>query len=466
MIAMTLAEIAQAVSGRLGRTEDAGVVVSGAAAVDSRAVPVGGLFVAVVGERVDGHDYVDAALARGAAAVLATRPDDAPHVLVEDPLVALGLLARHLVDSLETVSVVALTGSQGKTGTKDYLAQVLGVVEATVATAGNNNNELGVPLTVLRADASTRFLVVEMGARGIGHVSQLCRIAPPDVSAVLNIGTSHVGEFGSRENIALAKGEIVEALEPTGTAVLNADDPMTSAMTSRTRARVLTFGLAEDADVRGTDVEMDVLGRPAFTLHHAGRSARVVLTHMGAHQVSNALAAAAMALSVGVELEVVAHALGTTGNFSRWRMEPHVRGDGLLVVNDTYNANPESMIAAVDALAHLGANRAGRTFAVLGEMRELGPDSAASHLRVGEHVGASAIDVLVTIGEAAERIAEGARRTPGWVGDVVVTASRDEAVKWVRDNVLAADAVLVKASRGAALEHVVDELLVEGTAVR
>ncbi|MFC6153287.1 UDP-N-acetylmuramoyl-tripeptide--D-alanyl-D-alanine ligase [Nocardioides yefusunii] len=467
---MDLAEIARAVAGTVGRPQDADVVVSGPAVVDSRGATPGGLFVAVVGERVDGHDYVPAAMERGAVAVLCTRPVDAPHVLVEDPVVALGLLAHHLLDRLEHVTVLAMTGSQGKTGTKDYLAQVLGGVAPTVSTAGNNNNELGVPLTVLRADASTRHLVVEMGARGIGHVAELCAIARPQVSAVLNIGTAHVGEFGSRENIALAKGEIVESLASDGTAVLNADDEFTSVMGPRTAARVMTFGLSGDADVRAEDVEMDVLGRPAFTLVHrtdAGEErAGVVLTHIGAHQVSNALAAAAMALAVGVDLSLVAHGLGTTGGFSRWRMEPHVRGDGLLVVNDTYNANPESMRAAVEALAHIGTGRTGRTVAVLGEMRELGETSAAGHRSVGTVVGQLGIDVLVTVGEAASAVAAGARDVADWTGEAVVTASRDEAVRWLSDNVRAADAVLVKASRGAALEHVVDELLVEGTAVR
>lgn len=466
---MDLAEIARAVGGTVA-AEHAEVLVTAPASLDSRAVPRGGLFVALAGERADGHDYVAGAMASGAVAVLASRPLEEPHVLVSDVTVALGRLARHLLGRLaengEAPTVLAMTGSQGKTGTKDYLAQVLGVVQPTVATAGNNNNELGVPLTVLRADASTRHLVVEMGARGIGHVAELCEIAPPDVAAVLNIGSAHVGEFGSRENIAVAKGEIIEALTGAGTAVLNADDDLTRAMRPRTRAHVLTFGLAQDADVRAVDVSMDVMGRPAFTLTHAGRRAQVVLTHIGAHQVSNALAAAAMALAVGLDLDLVAHALGTTGNFSRWRMEPHVRGDGLLVVNDAYNANPESMRAALEALEHIGSSRRGRAIAVLGEMRELGDDALAGHRGVGRDAALHHVDVLVTIGDAAAAMSEGALSVPAWGGEVIVTASREEASRWLRENVVASDAVLVKASRGAALEHVVEQLLVEGPAVR
>ncbi|WP_239455297.1 UDP-N-acetylmuramoyl-tripeptide--D-alanyl-D-alanine ligase [Nocardioides gilvus] len=459
---MSLPEVAEVVGGVV-HDDPEGVTVTDPAGVDSRSVPVGGLFVAVVGEHADGHDYAAGAVAAGAAAVLGSRPCGVPAVVVADPVVALGLLARHVVAALG-VRVLAVTGSQGKTGVKDYLAAVLAGVGPTVATLGNNNNELGVPLTALRATTGTEYLVVEMGARGVGHIDELCVITPPDVAAVVNVGTAHVGEFGSRERIALAKGEIVEALGDDGVAVLNADDPLVREMATRTSARVLTFGAEGEVSWRGLD--FDALGRPTFELGHRDHWARVSLQQLGAHQVSNAAAAAAMSLAVGVDLDTVATRLGQVVEVSRWRMEPHVRSDGLLVVNDAYNANPESMRSAVQTLGHIKASRAGRTIAVLGEMRELGADTLTGHRSVGESVASARIDVLVTVGDSAAQIADAAQQEHGWVGEAIITASRDEALLWVRENVTATDAVLVKASRGAALERIVEEILAEGAAAR
>lgn len=459
---MTLPQIAGVVGGAV-HDDPEGVTVNAPAGVDSRSVPVGGLFVAVVGEHVDGHDYAEGAVQAGAAAVLGSRPCGVPSVVVDDPVLALGLLARHVVTTLG-VRVLAVTGSQGKTGVKDYLAALLEGEGPTVATLGNNNNELGVPLTALRATAETEFLVVEMGARGVGHIDELCVITPPDVAAVVNVGTAHVGEFGSRERIALAKGEIVEALPDDGVAVLNADDALVREMGARTSAQVLTFGLEGDVTWRALD--FDALGRATFELGHRDHWARVSLQQLGAHQVNNAAAAAAMALAAGVELDAVATRLGGVASVSRWRMEPHVRSDGLLVVNDAYNANPESMRAAVETLGHIGTSRAGRTVAVLGEMRELGDDSRAGHRSVGESVATAGIDVLVTVGDSAAQIADAAQHEHGWTGEAIITETRDEALAWVRENVTATDAVLVKASRGAALERIVEDILAEGAAAR
>jgi UDP-N-acetylmuramoyl-tripeptide--D-alanyl-D-alanine ligase len=295
-----------------------------------------------------------------------------------------------------------------------------------------------------------------MGARGIGHIAELCGVAPPHVAAVLNVGTAHIGEFGSREAIARAKGEIVEALPADGTAVLNADDPLVAAMASRTSARVVTFGVG--GDVRWRRLELDDLGRPAFELGYDDQWTPVRLLEPGAHQVPNAAAAAAMARAAGVGWPEVIEALGTARSLSKWRMALHERADGLVVVNDAYNANPASMQAALDALAAIGARGGRRTVAVLGEMLELGPTSEADHVGVGQHAARLGVDVLVTVGPAADAIAEGARRTPGWSGDVVPTAGREQAADWLRHNVVARDVVLVKASRGAALEHVADVL--------
>src|SRR3954470_7367618 len=307
MIALTLREIAGLVGGTVADASGT-EQVTGPAFVDSRAVEPGGLFVAVPGERVDGHDFAAPAVVAGAAGGLGGAPPGVPTVVVADPVRALGLLARHVVDTVHP-TVLALTGSQGKTGTKDFLAQVLAggsqVQGETVWTLGNQNNEIGVPLTVLRATAETRFLVLEMGARGVGHIAELCSIARPDVAAVLNVGTAHLGEFGSREAIATAKGEIVEALGAAGTAVLNADDDLVAAMAPRTAARVLSFGVAGDVSWRG--LQLDDLGRPSFDLGYDGSWLPVRLLEAGAHQVANAAAAAAMALAVGITLaDVVA----------------------------------------------------------------------------------------------------------------------------------------------------------------
>ena len=454
MIEMTLAEIAQVVGGTA--YGDTTTVVSGPAFLDSRRPEPGGLFVAVAGERVDGHDFAAGAVSGGAAAVLAQRDTGVPAVVVADPEAALATLARHVLDTLRP-TVLAMTGSQGKTTVKDYLAHVLGQAGPTVATAGNLNNELGVPLTVLRTQADTRWLVVEMGARGVGHIAQLCRIAPPTISAVLNVGTAHLGEFGSREAIAQAKGEIVEALTADGTAVLNADDDLVSQMGPRTVAPVVTFGVAGEVTWRG--VELDDLGRASFELGAAGEWHPVRLRQAGLHQVPNVAAAAAMARAAGVPLADVAAAASEATSASRWRMELHERADGLVVVNDAYNANPASMRAAIDAVRAIGERSGRRTVAVLGVMLELGETSAAEHRALGAYAAESGVGVLVAVGEEGALIADGAESAPGWSGTAVRTAGRDQAVDWVRNNVGAEDVVLVKASRGAALEVVADALL-------
>ncbi|MDN5743809.1 MAG: UDP-N-acetylmuramoyl-tripeptide--D-alanyl-D-alanine ligase [Nocardioidaceae bacterium] len=454
---MRLSEVAVVVGGQLHGPD---VQITGPAYVDSRSPVAEGLFVAIAGEHVDGHDY-----AAGAHAVLGSRPTEAPTVTVHDPVAALGVLARHIIDRLDA-TVIAITGSQGKTGTKDYLAGVLGALagqDAVVATTGNNNNELGVPLTVLQADSSTTHLVVEMGARGIGHIAYLCQIAPPRIAAVLNVGTAHVGEFGSKAAIAQAKGEIIEALPGDGIAVLNADDDVVAAMAPRTQATVVTFG--QPAMVTWQHLETGPLGQPAFDLVHAHERHRVVLQQSGLHQLPNALAAAAAALGAGFGVAEVAAALSTVTATSRWRMEVTERSDGLVVINDAYNANPESMNAALVALSDIGsglaADVARRTIAVLGPMYELGEQHDAGHRAVG-HVAALHADVLVVVGTEARGIALGAHEHPRpRVDEVIHTLDKAEAVAWLRHNAGSGDVVLVKASRGAALEWIAERLLAE-----
>lgn len=460
MIPLTLAEVAEVTGGSVHG--DAEVRVTAPATVDSRQVEAGGLFVAIAGERVDGHDFAARAVEDGAAAVLASRPLPVPTVVVDDVVEALGRLARHVLEHCAVEHVVALTGSQGKTGTKDYLAQVLAEAGPTVATSGNFNNEIGVPLTVLRATPETRHLVVEMGARGLGHIAYLCRIAPPTVAAVLNVGTAHMSEFGSREAIAQAKGEIVEALSADGVAVLNADDALVSAMADRTQARVLTFGRA-DGDAAGEgvtwgEVSFDDLDRPTATFSHDGRSATCTLLQPGAHQLANAAAATALALGVGLDLADVVDALGRARSLSRWRMELTERADGVVVVNDSYNANPASMAAALAAAGAIGERRSARTVAVLGPMAELGATADEAHREVGREAARRQVDVLLVVGDARE-LAQGAAEITSWRGTAVCVPDRDAALAWLRENIAPRDVVLVKASRAAALEVVAEGLL-------
>ncbi len=461
MIPMTLAEIAAVVGGEVHG--DLEVTVTGPAFVDSRSPQEGGLFVAFDGERVDGHDYADAAVAGGAAAVLGTRPVGHPTIVVGDPLAAVSALARHVLTLLPEVRVVALTGSQGKTSTKDLLAQLLAAAGTTVATAGSFNNELGLPLTVLRADAETEFLVLEMGARGVGHLADLCEIAPPRVALVLNVGKAHIGEFGSQEQIARAKGEIVEALPDDGVAVLNADDPLVAAMASRTKARSVTFGESAGSDVRLDHLELDDLGRPRFDLAHEGRTAHVEMGLVGEHQAHNAAAAGAVALAVGMSLDDVARALGEARAASRWRMEVHERADGVTVINDAYNANPDSMRAALKALAAVGRGRGAgtRTVAVLGEMRELGESSRDEHDAIGRLAVRLDISQLVVVGEPARPMHLGASLEGSWADESVFVADNDEALAWLREHLAPGDVVLFKASRAAALETVAEALLAD-----
>ena len=467
MISVTVEEIARALGAELSGPGDNAAVVT-ALTVDSRMVIPGALFVALPGEHVDGHDYVAAALDAGAAAALTRHPvNDALCLVVVDPLVALGRLSRYLIDrsSGHGLCAIGITGSVGKTSTKDLLAQVLEQSGPTVAAAGNLNNELGVPLTVGRIDAGTRFLVLEMGARGIGHIAYLCGIAPPRIGVVLNVGQAHVGEFGGQAAIAQAKGELVESLPADGWAVLNIDDPLVWAMRRRTKARVLPWSSTQrlEEGVWASGLVGDAYGRYSFTLHQrpAGepeRRKRVQLGLTGRHHVPNAVAAAAAALAVGLDLHQVAAALGLATARSRWRMELHDRSDGVTVINDSYNANPDSMRAALNTLAELG--RSGRhTWAVLGDMLELGDTAVDEHAAIGRFAAEIGVEHLVAIGEYAVQLT-GAAVAAGLASTRAVTvADKPDAVAAVTAGLGPGDVVLVKASRGLALDTVADDIL-------
>ena len=458
MIPLTLEQVARATGGALGGGAEPAAVVRGIS-TDTRAVSDGDLFVAVVGERVDAHDLVADAVGAGAAAVLASRSVDVPHVLVDDTVAALGRLAHAVLVDHPSVVVVGVTGSSGKTSTKDLLAQVLPAYGPTVAPQGSLNTEVGLPVTALGIDERTRVLVAEMGARGVGHVRYLCGIAPPRVGVVLNVGTAHVGEFGSRESIALAKGELVECLPAAssgGVAVLNADDPLVAAMAPRTSARVVTYGEAATATVRAVDVVLDDAGRASFALLVDGRSAVVTLGLHGRHHVSNALAAAAVGTSLGLDLDEVAAALSAARPASRWRMEVSTAPSGATVVNDAYNANPDSVRAALEALAAM--TRDGRRgTAVLGEMFELGETTVDLHEETGREAARQGAARLVAVG-TSEPVAALARGYAEAGGTDVVVAADDAAALAALGDLGADDVVLVKASRSAGLERLAQAL--------
>jgi len=465
VIPMTLAEVAQATGGTLHDVTDPQALVTGPVVHDSRRVEPGALFAAVVGERVDGHDFAERAVrADGAVAVLATRPVGVPAVVVDDVVGALQRLAHAVTARAGATTVVGLTGSAGKTSTKDLIAQLLGTAGPTVFTAGSFNNEIGLPITALGVTADTRFLVLEMGARHKGDIAHLTGITQPRIGLVLNVGTAHVGEFGSREAIAEAKGEMVENLPAEGCAVLNADDPLVRAMASRTKARVLFFGESEDAQIRAEDVRLDASGRAAFTLVTPAGSAPVALRLYGEHHVSNALAAAAVATECGMEVQQVAAALGEAGSLSRWRMELTDRQDGVTVINDAYNANPDSMRAALRALAAIGGRGPGarRTWAVLGEMRELGEESLDEHDAVGRLAVRLNIATLVAVGGREAACMElGARNEGSWGEESVLVPDVDTAIELLRAEIAPGDVVLVKASRSVGLERVAEALLAD-----
>ena len=475
MIEMTLAEVAAVTGGVLHRVSDDDAAQTAVTAVefDSRKAGPGALFLALPGERADGHDFAAGALTRGAAAVLAGREVDAPAVIAPpvdvrdthtylgsvDPdghgaavLAALGRLARHVLGALPGLAVIGVTGSAGKTSTKDLLAAVLSPLGRTVAPPESFNNELGTPYTALRADAATRQLVLEFSARGAGHIADLCAVAPPRIGVVLNVGSAHLGEFGSRAGIAAAKGELVEALPPGdlpggrgGVAVLNADDELVAAMASRTPARVVTFGRSADADVRAEDVR-SAAGRPSFRLVTPEGAADVTLQLVGAHQVSNALAAAAVALELGATPGQVAAALSAAVPASRWRMEVTERPDGVTVVNDAYNANPEAMAAAISALSDIaGAHR--RAWAVLGPMAEIGDGAAQAHDTVTGRARAAGVGRVVAVG------------APDYGPDAEHVDDVAGALELLRAGIAPGDVVLVKASRSAGLERVAAGLL-------
>ena len=469
MIPMTVGEIA-AVIGVPVPAADADAAVTGVE-FDTRRVGPGSLFVALQGEQVDGHDFAAAAVQAGAVAVLGSRqlPDVSVPVLqlpdADDVLTALSALAKHSVGVLlqRGLTVIGLTGSAGKTSTKDLIASVLRAgfgVDRVIAPPESFNNELGHPYTVLRADESTAFLVLELSARGPGHIAALAATAPLRIGAVLNVGTAHLGEFGSVEAIAAAKGELVEALPGAadgGIAILNADDHRVLAMAARTSAQVVTVGTVPQAQIRAEDVAADTGARASFTLVTPEGSAPVRLSVVGAHQVANALVAAAVGRAVGLSVTDLAAALSASQAASKWRMAITERADGVTIINDAYNANPDSMRAALQSLAVIGEHR--HTWAVLGEMAELGDSSQQFHDQIGRLVVRLGVDRLIVVGQAARALHLGAHLEGSWGGESAIVDDIDAALKILSDELEPGDVVLVKASRSVGFERLAAALL-------
>ncbi|MDT5233584.1 MAG: UDP-N-acetylmuramoyl-tripeptide--D-alanyl-D-alanine ligase [Mycobacterium sp.] len=503
MIDLTVAQIAAIVGGELAdisAQDAAGLHVTGTVEFDSRKVTSGGLFLALPGARSDGHDHAASAVATGAVVVLAARPVGVPAIVVAPDahaaqrangglagvlehdtdgsgaavLAALAKLAAAVAAELVAggLTIVGITGSSGKTSTKDLLAAVLAPLGEVVAPPGSFNNELGHPWTVLRATASTDYLILELSARHPGNIAALAAIAPPAIGVVLNVGTAHLGEFGSREAIAKTKAELPQAVPRSGVVVLDVDDPAVAAMATVTAARVVRVSRhshtnAGPADVWAGPVTLDELARPQFTLHSGADSVvEVSLAVHGDHQVSNALCAAAVALECGATTEQVANALAGAGPVSGHRMRVSTRTDGVTVIDDAYNANPDSMRAGLQALAWISSSRGAgrrRSWAVLGEMAELGEDAISEHDRIGRL--AVRLDVsrliVVGIGRSMSAMHHGAVMEGSWGGEAAIVADADAALTLLRAELRPGDVVLVKASNAAGLGALADSLVAE-----
>jgi UDP-N-acetylmuramoyl-tripeptide--D-alanyl-D-alanine ligase len=452
VIPLSAAQVAALTGATADRLADPAALVTGPVVIDSRQAAPGSLFAALPGTRADGHDFAAAAVAAGAVAVLATHPVGVPALVVPDVPAALARLARAVLDRIGGVTVAGITGSSGKTTTKDLAAQLVETLGPTVSPHNSYNNDIGLPLTVLRATSQTRYLIAEFSARGPGDITRLCAVAPPRLGAVLCVGHAHAGEFGGIEDVARAKAELPAALPSDGVALLNADDPRVLAMASGTAARVVTFGRAAGAAVRADDVTLDEAGRPRFTLVTGEGSAPVRLRLHGAHNVVNALAAAALAGQLGMSVAAVAAGLSAAVARSRWRMEFTQRPDGVTVINDAYNANPEAMRAALSTLAVLARSR--RAFAVLGQMTELGGRAREFHQQAGLLAAEAGLAGLIVVGDDAAPILAGARKDRAFRGELLGVPDAAAALRALRQRLQPGDVVLVKASRAAGLESV------------
>lgn len=456
MMRATLGQIASVVQGTVA-PGDSDQVIEGVF-TDSRQVTPGGLFVAIHGARSDGHDFVAECLAAGASATLSAREVPGPHVLVTDTVVALGRLAAWYRETLEC-TVIAITGSSGKTTTKDLSAAILEAQGPTVSAAGSFNTEVGVPLTILAAGPETQFLVLEMGMRGQGQITTLVDIAHPDIAVIVNVGTAHIELLGSTEAILAAKAEILSTLSESGFAVLPGDDPRMRDLP--TNGRRILFGESAACDLRAEHIALDAQARASFELVYGPQRERVTMQLHGEHYVANALAAASVGVAAGLELSRIAGRLTEAQPRSAWRMSVATSAKDVTVVNDAYNANPESVRAALKSLAAMKGN--GETWAVLGEMRELGEHSVSEHDAIGRLAVRLDIDHLVCVGPGTKVMHLAATNEGSWGEESVWFENPSEALVYLEHSVQAGDVVLVKASRSVGLEVIAETLLGEST---
>ena len=448
MINLRASEIAKIVGGELIGDD---VAVTSAPVFDSKAAKPGSIFLALKGEKADGHSYIESAFANGAVLAFVTVASANRCIVVPDVMSALNLLAAHVRETLKDLTVIALTGSQGKTTTKDLLQHILESVGKTVAPVGNFNNELGTPITLLQCDENTKFCILEMGARHVGDIATLCKMAKPNIGMVLRVGTAHIGEFGSAEAVATAKSEMISSLEGSAIAILGQYDDFTKEMSSLHNGKLLTFGETTSADVRATDIEIRE-GRPHFDLVTPAGRAAVGLRIVGIHQVANALAAAAVASALGASIDLIAGALSTAEVNSKWRMQIH-EFNGFVLINDAYNSSPESAEAALRTLVLFAQERGGQSWAFLGKMHELGASSRERHAAIGTLALELGIDHLVGISspEYAEAVGANSAMT------VHLFESKEDSLSLV-DQMRSGDVILVKASRAEAFEFLAEEI--------
>lgn len=450
----SLAELGQATNARIEYVDAASEFVTGIQ-TDSRKVVEGDLFVALKGENFDGHDFIEEAFENGAVAAMVSTPIEELSLLVDDTLVGLGKLAKYHRHNLGA-KVVGITGSSGKTSTKDLLAATLSQFGETIAPAGSFNNEIGLPNTILSASNSTKYLVLEMGMRGLGHIDYLCEISAPDVAAVLNVGSAHMELLGSREAIATAKGEILARLTSSGTAVLLGDDPIVATLEVANSAHRISFGQSEHADLRIVDLQLDGLAQPSFKVHFKEQTAEIKLKLVGEHQAFNAAAVIAICLGLGLDFDAICQAVNNAKPNSKWRMEVVDLPNGVTLINDAYNANPESMRAGLKALKAMAGDR--RTFAILGEMRELGEEADVAHDEIGRLCVRLDISRLIAVGKGAKLIQMGASLEGSWDNESAYVETKEEAIDILKSELKSGDVVYLKASRAIGLESVAEAI--------
>ncbi len=449
MIPLTISQISEVISGKI--VGDGNKLITGAAFFDSREIVSNGIFLALKGEHVDGHDFAINALKGGAGVVICTQESGDTCIVVPDVVEAVTKLAAHVRQMIPDMKVVAITGSHGKTTTKDLSKHLLSMMGATVAPRSSFNNDLGVPITILECNTDTKFCILEMGARNLGDISKLERTFLPDIGVVLGVGSAHIGVFGSREIIATAKSEMVKNLESSKIAILGSYDDLTINMSNLTKAKVMTFGENSNNDVRATDVEIRE-GFAHFDLVTSFGRESVALRQAGRHQVANALAAAAIATALNLPIDKISAGLSTAESSSKWRMELHEVA-GRLIINDSYNANPESMFAALDALRLFAQERGGRAWAFLGKMHELGDYSLAGHREVARKAIDLEIDHLVAVGTKDYQIESELGSTE------ILLVENIESAREIATGSEAGDVILVKGSRAEGLEKLAELLI-------